>query len=161
MKHIIPYMVAGLLTTATWQNAEARTVVVTNVNLRAGPDIDYPIVTRIGRNSNIEVYGCMDDWYWCDVGVGRYRGWMRGDAIYTWYDNRRITYVEAGPRLNVPIISFNIGYWDEHYRGRPFYHDRGRWEHYGYRDRGRNWHGRDDHDDHDRGRGHGRGHDWH
>ncbi len=42
-----------------------------------------------------------------------------------------------GAAWNVPTFQFSFGsYWDSHYRGRPFYRERVRWEHH--------WH------DHDR-----------
>lgn len=151
MKKMALGLLAGLMVFAVAGEASARSVVVRTVNLRAGPDTDYPVVARIAKNSTIKVHGCIDDWDWCDVSVSRLRGWVRSDFIYTTYRNRNVAFVEAAPRLDVPIISFNIGYWDNYYRSRPFYRDRARWEHrhydHGWRD---DRHDRDDHRDHGR-----------
>jgi uncharacterized protein YraI len=131
-------------------DAEARTVVIKNVNLRAGPDSGYPVVAKLRRNSDIRVYGCVDNYDWCDVQSGWYRGWVRSDFINTWDNGRRVTFVEAAP---APVISFNIGYWDTNYRNRPFYRDRDRWERYYHDHRGPNRHDRGDDRRDDRGRG--------
>ena len=38
------------------------------------------------------------------------------------YNGRRV-YVQRA----VPFIGFNIGYWNDHYRDRPFFHERNKW----------------------------------
>lgn len=51
--------------------------------------------------------GCVEGWQWCDVTVGPNRG---------------------GPTLGIPLIAFAIGpYWDNYYRGRPWYGNRHYW----------------------------------
>lgn len=146
MKRLMLGLIAGLIALTAAEEAMARSVVVRTVNIRSGPDSDYPAVARLKKNSTIEVYGCIEDWDWCDIRAGRYRGWIRGDSIYTTYRNRNVAFVEAAPALHIPIIGFNINYWDEHYRKNSFYRDRSRWEHRRY-DHG--WHDRDDRHDHD------------
>lgn len=112
---------------------------VTTVNLRAGPGLEYPIVFPVPGNVALQTYGCLNDWSWCDVTVSGYRGWMAGDYIGYVYESRWVPVYEYGPRYNLPIISFNFGsYWDTHYRNRPWYSQRTRWERYD----------REHHDDH-------------
>jgi uncharacterized protein YraI len=44
------------------------------------------------------------------------------------YQNNRVVIVEYGPRLHLPVIAFSLpGYWDSHYRGRPWYRERNQW----------------------------------
>ncbi|MEQ1516436.1 MAG: SH3 domain-containing protein [Usitatibacteraceae bacterium] len=47
-----------------------------DVNLRAGPASDYPVVTRLPRGIDISVEGCLSDYRWCDVVAGPDRGWV-------------------------------------------------------------------------------------
>lgn len=147
MKHKAIFAAALFMALFAAEAAAARTVVIRNVNLRAGPDIGYPVVARVSRNTPIKVYGCLDDWYWCDVSYGRYRGWVAADYIHTRYKNRNVTIIEAGPVMHVPVVGFNIDYWDEHYRTQRFYRDRDRWVDH-------DWH--HDHGVRDHGRGRGR-----
>src|SRR3954471_25079429 len=37
------------------------------VNVRAGPDLSYPVVAGLGGGAPVQVFGCLDDWSWCDV----------------------------------------------------------------------------------------------
>lgn len=97
--------------------------------LRAGPDYDYPTLRRIGRNTQVIVYGCLRDWNWCDVSYQRDRGWVPGQDIAASYQGRRRSINTVAPYLGIGIFSFMFGtYWDDHYRDRSFYRERDRWE---------------------------------
>jgi uncharacterized protein YraI len=104
--------------------------------VKAGPDYGYPTVGFARPGSRIEINGCLPNWSWCDVTTRNDRGWVRASDIQAEYRGRRISY---GTAWHVPTFTFTFGnYWDAHYKGRPFYRERVRWE--------RHWH------DHDRGR---------
>ncbi len=117
-----------------------------NVNMRSGPNTQYPAVIVIPSGSRVNIQGCLSSANWCDVAFAGYRGWVSGSYLQTTYSQRR---VNVGPQyyrpLGIPTVTFSIGrYWDDHYRSRPFYRDRDRW-----RD-GDGW--RDDRRDRDRDR---------
>lgn len=96
-----------------------------NLNLRAGPSIDYPVVRLAPRGTAVTVYGCIDDYGWCDVSWRGNRGWVSGQYLdYDYYD-RRVPVIHYGPRLGLGLISFNFGgYWDRHYRHQSWYGQR-------------------------------------
>ena len=151
----------------------------TTVNLRAGPDTDYPVLGVLPPGLPVEIEGCVGGWAWCDVTVDGDRGWIAGSFIEYEYDRRRVVLAQYGRHSDIPIVSFSLGsYWDTYYRGHyDWYRDRDRWAGwhrgyappavyhvapryyggYGYRhdDRRYDRHDRDwrDHD--------GRGRDWH
>lgn len=124
---------------------------VDRVEMRAGPDYDYPTVRVIGDNRRVDIYGCLSDWSFCDVGYRSDRGWIEGDAIVVDYRSRRTRIVDAAPYIGIGVLSFSFGsYWDNYYRGRPFYNERGRWERH-YHDHYRsNWGPRPGWNGHDR-----------
>jgi uncharacterized protein YraI len=102
--------------------------ITSNVNLRAGPSGQYPIVNKLRAGKKLTVYGCLDDWDWCEVSSRNDRGWISGAFLQILNHHQRIRVVEAAPVVVIPTIRFDAGnYWDEHYRDRPFYHDRERW----------------------------------
>ncbi|MCG6114514.1 MAG: SH3 domain-containing protein [Mesorhizobium sp.] len=115
-----------------------------NVNVRAGPGTDYPVVDVARAGAPVYVHGCLSQRAWCDVDFDGLRGWMSSNYLAFDQRGRRYSGADAMDRLGTPIISFQFGnYWDRHYRGRDFYRDRSRWE--GRRDRDR-WEGRRDRD---------------
>jgi uncharacterized protein YraI len=102
------------------------------VNLRAGPDRDYPLVASFGPNTPLAVQGCTDGYGWCDViGPNGARGWMYAGNISYSYQNSYVPLLSYGPQIGLPIIGFTIGaYWGSYYRNRPFYNTIPRWEHH-------------------------------
>ena len=94
--------------------------------MRAGPDDNYPMVQRLRSNAAVIVYGCLSDRSWCDVSYRYDRGWISGDDIVVNYQGQRRRIM---PAMGIGVLSFVFGsYWDSHYRSRPFYSERPRWE---------------------------------
>ena len=126
-----------------------------NVNLMAGPGNYYPVLLTIPRGSRLAIYGCFDDWSWCDVSLGYERGWVVGPLIRAFYYERPVFLPQYGGILGIPFLSFNFFvYWDDHYRSRPFYRDYNRYFQFYDRDGRR---GIDHRRDDDRGRNNGQG----
>lgn len=102
----------------------------TAVNLRAGPDSDYPVVRWVPEGTAVEVHGCLSDYRWCDVEVYGDRGWMFATYLIYPYQSAHVPIPSYGPVIGLPILGFTIdSYWDDHYRRRPWYSDRPRWAH--------------------------------
>ena len=116
--------VAGLF--ALPAAASALTAVTTvPVPLRAGPAGDFPIVDQIPGGVNVSVNGCVRAYRWCDVSWRDAHGWVQGDDLAYLESGRRVSIIEYGPRVSLPIIAFSVdSYWDRHYRSRPFYGQR-------------------------------------
>lgn len=103
-----------------------------NVNLRAGPGTDYPVVTTLAAGTGLTIHGCLSGYSWCDVTWRGNRGWASSNYLQASYQSRRVRVVQAAP----PIISFNIGtYWGNYYSHRSWYRDRSRWERHSFRGR--------------------------
>ncbi len=102
---------------------------VTNVNLRAGPGTDFPVIVTVPNRAWISILGCLADYGWCDVFFEGNRGWMRSIYLAGWYQGYYYPLRDYAPQLGYPVVTFDVGtYWDAYYRGRPFYPERARWE---------------------------------
>jgi len=100
-----------------------------NVNVRAGPATDFPVVARLPRGAPVHIEGCVSGYQWCDVEFGGNRGWIASRLLQASYQSRVVPLDGYGATLGLPIISFALGdYWNDHYRGRPWYSQRPRWE---------------------------------
>lgn len=108
------------------------------VALRAGPGYDYPRVSNLGRNTRVNIHGCIRRFDWCDVSVRGVRGWMPADELYYRYQGRPVRVVEYGPRIALPTLVFSFdSYWNDNYRGSGFYRDRNRYRQVWSRDQDR------------------------
>lgn len=98
------------------------------VNVRAGPDRQYPLVVWLPAGSQVFVNGCLDDYRWCDVSAGADRGWVYARNLQYTYQGRPVPIYGNGATLALPIISFIVGsYWNDHYRDRPWYGSYNQW----------------------------------
>lgn len=126
-------IVASLAAVAMQSPASAQPVrpngyPVTNVNLRAGPGTYYPALLVVPARAPISIRGCLGDYTWCDVIFQGNRGWMRSIYLQGWYRGNYYSLRDYAPRLGFPVVAFSVGrYWDDNYRDRPFYRDRGKW----------------------------------
>ena len=90
------------------------------VNMRAGPDRAFPLVTWLRPGTPVNVIGCTSGWRWCDVVASGWRGW-----VYA-------RYLSGPMRSRAPVITFSVGpYWGAHYRGRSWYSSRSQWNNWG------------------------------
>ena len=125
MKRLRVAALASLLFFAPLLARAADGFVTANVNLRAGPDTGYPLISTIPAGTRIGIQGCTDGWEWCDVIAYDNRGWIAGNYLQYSYQNQRVLVPAYGARIGIPIVSFVIGsYWGNYYRDRPFYRNR-------------------------------------
>jgi uncharacterized protein YraI len=131
IKHLAATAVAfSLLAASGWVQAQPQVAVTArHTNVRAGPAQDYPIVAVLPAGFALSVQGCLPDYTWCDVIAGQSRGWMWAGNINYYYQNSYVPLLNYGPAIGIGALGFFLGdYWGSHYRDRPFYRDRYRWE---------------------------------
>jgi uncharacterized protein YraI len=119
--------VAGLVAVPNLASALSA-VTAETTDLRAGPAFDFPVVDQIPADVSVNVHGCIRGYRWCDVSWRDARGWVQGQELAYLYQDRRVTIVEYGPRIGLPVIGFSFdSYWDRYYRSRSWYGERARW----------------------------------
>jgi uncharacterized protein YraI len=109
---------------STTRAAEAYSI--SNLNLRAGPGGDYPIVGSISRGQSLDLLGCIDKLSWCEVEAwGQERGWVSANFIETSYKDHRKGIRETYDLGVIQIVTFSLDdYWGKNYRDRDFYKSR-------------------------------------
>jgi uncharacterized protein YraI len=130
MRRPMTFLATALLSSAGFSAIAAADVarVTTDLNMRAGPSTEFPVVSVLPDGASVNVFGCVRGYSWCDVSWRGRRGWASASYLTQSYRGSYVPLVEYGPRINVPIVGFSIGsYWDNHYRNDPWYGRRDRW----------------------------------
>ena len=98
------------------------------VNLRAGPGMEYPVIAILLAGVPVTVQGCVADYRWCDVEAGPSRGWVYAGNIVYPYQGSNVPVISYGAMIGIGILAYSVAsYWDQHYVGRPWYPQRQRW----------------------------------
>ncbi|HEY1889620.1 MAG TPA: SH3 domain-containing protein [Steroidobacteraceae bacterium] len=128
-RHLI-FSLGALLLAASGIASAQNAYTAKPMNLRAGPNRDYPAVAQLDAGAPLDVHGCLDGYSWCDVSFEDARGWLYAGGISFVYNGDRVPLYSYGPRLGLPIVTFSVGtYWGSYYRSRPFYAQRNTWAH--------------------------------
>jgi uncharacterized protein YraI len=100
-----------------------------DVNIRSGPDTDFPSVGVIREGDGVDVRGCLNDESWCDVIWDGNRGWVFSEYLAFDYRGEVTSLPDVGlSAFRIPIVAFAANdYWKRYYVGRPFYKERDRW----------------------------------
>lgn len=122
---------AGLLLGAGFSSGAAAAtpaVALSNVNLRAGPSVSFPVVTVVPAGAAIVTHGCLAGYSWCDVGFAGVRGWIAASYIQVVHAGAPVVLAApVAPAVGVAVVGFNQAYWNTYYVGRPWY---GQWNRY-------------------------------
>src|SRR5689334_22556587 len=104
-------LAAGALALAAWApGALAYTAtVVASVNLRAGPSTEYPLVSTMPAGAAVEVFGCEENYGWCDVQLGPDRGWADAAYLQMGAPSGPVIVADSGVVLGLPIVAFSFG----------------------------------------------------
>ena len=107
------------------QTAQARVA----VNLRAGPNQGFPVVSALYAGTVFTVLGCLGDYSWCDVQSPPHRGWVAANNLIVLQPNGNQAALNvAGAVIGIGITTFILNtYWQEHYYNRPWYGQSSYW----------------------------------
>lgn len=157
-RYVIFVTAALLASTAVPAVASARTARVTaDLHMRAGPSTRFPVVTTVPDGADVEIFGCVDGYSWCDTAWSGRRGWIDADYLTYSYQNSYVPIIDYGAQIDLPILAFSIGgYWDNYYRDEPWYGRRSHWRSVWHDDHHARHRRHDDHHARDRGNEHHR-----
>jgi len=117
-------LLLGLLATPAMAQEEPNAYPITDVNLRAGPGTEYPVLVTVPTDAPITILGCLEDYAWCDTIFEEQRGWMRSIYLAGYYEGEYYLLSDYAPDLGYQIVTFDVAaYWDAYYQDEPFYND--------------------------------------
>lgn len=80
-----------------------------NLNMRAGPGTNYPVLATVPQGGGVTVFGCTANFSWCDAAFANVKGWVSGKylsyGVQGSYYGRPIP--SAGVYIGVPRYGSN------------------------------------------------------
>jgi uncharacterized protein YraI len=115
MKRIL--LSAAVLTFATFGAAQAQTIgtATTDLNLRAGPGPEQPVIGLIKARRNAQILGCVEGSLWCQVQYRGQQGWAYSQYMSLRAGSGTIVVREPANIAGVPVIAYS-GYVTPTYR---------------------------------------------
>jgi uncharacterized protein YraI len=98
---------------AVAQSRPAIAYTTANLNMRAGPGTNYPVIATVPRGGGVTIFGCTADFGWCDAAFTNVKGWVSGK--YLSYGGEGIYYGRP-----IPSAGINLGV-QRYYRDYPIY----------------------------------------
>ncbi|MBJ3775136.1 SH3 domain-containing protein [Acuticoccus mangrovi] len=95
-------------------------VTTATLNVRAGPDTAYPVVTVLPVGAAVTIHACLADRSWCDIAEPSGRGWVAARYLTTLVGSTRVV-VTPQVVLPVPAVTYTSAYWNTHYAAYPWY----------------------------------------
>jgi uncharacterized protein YraI len=81
-------------------------VAVTDLNMRAGPGSQYPVVATIHSNGAVEILGCLPEANWCQVNWQGHEGWSYSEYLAITETDERIFVPQARSVMDIPVVAF-------------------------------------------------------
>lgn len=112
MKTFFPHLIraaatAGLIlaTAVPAAFAAMSATVTTDLNVRAGPGPQYPVLGVAPGGSTAALEGCIEGSLWCRVNAGGVSGWAYSKYLQTGSGGSTVVISERRQELGVPLVS--------------------------------------------------------
>ncbi|WP_245489021.1 DUF1236 domain-containing protein, partial [Mesorhizobium sp. M7D.F.Ca.US.004.03.1.1] len=110
--------VAGMLTAMSGAAfADTAVSAVTDLNVRAGPGPQYPVIGVLAAGQSATLNGCMENSKWCTIAEAGGQGWVYSDYVTADFGGSRVVLTQR--RSSVAVVSppEDIGNYSTDYTG--------------------------------------------
>lgn len=118
MKSLLFPAFAGMLTVMSGAAfADTAVSAVTDLNVRAGPGPQYPVIGVLAAGQSATLNGCIENSKWCTIAEAGGRGWVYSDYVTADIGGSRVVLTER--RSSVAVVSppDDIGSYSTDYTG--------------------------------------------
>lgn len=104
MKSLLFPAVAGMLTVMSGAAfADTAVSAVTDLNVRAGPGPQYPVIGVLAAGQSATLNGCIENSKWCTIAEAGGQGWVYSDYVTADIGGSRVVLTER--RSSVAVVS--------------------------------------------------------
>ncbi len=98
----------GALGSAAQAQGGINGVATGNVNLRNIPSTQYGsrVLTTLYAGTQLNVYGCLSSWSWCEVQWNNWRGWVSSRYLQLYWQGTPYWVADYARAYQIPILSW-------------------------------------------------------
>ena len=120
MKSVLFPAVAGMLAIMSG-TAMADTAVsaVTDLNVRAGPGPQYPVIGVLAAGQSATLNGCIENSKWCTIAEASGQGWVYSDYVTADFGGSRVVLTQRPHGSSIAVVAppDDIGNYSTDYTG--------------------------------------------
>ncbi|WP_256752081.1 DUF1236 domain-containing protein [Mesorhizobium sp. Mes31] len=106
MKSILFPAVAGMLTVMSGAAfADTAVSAVTDLNVRAGPGPQYPVIGVLAAGQSATLNGCIENSKWCTIAEAGGQGWVYSDYVTADFGGNRVVLTQRPHGSSVTVVS--------------------------------------------------------
>ncbi|MCA0050497.1 DUF1236 domain-containing protein [Mesorhizobium sp. B283B1A] len=120
MKSVLIPAVAGMLTVMSGSAlADTAVSAVTDLNVRAGPGPQYPVIGVLAAGQSATLNGCIENSKWCTIAEAGGQGWVYSDYVTADFGGSRVVLTQRPHGSSVAVVSppEDIGDYSTDYTG--------------------------------------------
>lgn len=120
MKSILFPAIAGMLTVMSGAAlADTAVSAVTDLNVRAGPGPQYPVIGVLAAGQSATLNGCIENSKWCTIAEAGGQGWVYSDYVTADFGGSRVVLTQRPHGSSVTVVSppEDIGNYPDDYTG--------------------------------------------
>ncbi|TSE13691.1 DUF1236 domain-containing protein [Mesorhizobium intechi] len=120
MKSVLLPAIAGMMTVMSGAAfADTAVSAVTDLNVRAGPGPQYPVIGVLAAGQSATLNGCIENSKWCTIAEAGGQGWVYSDYVTADFSGSRVTLTQRPHGSSVAIVSppEDIGNYSTDYTG--------------------------------------------
>lgn len=111
MRSVLFPAVAGMLTMMSGAAfADTAVSAVTDLNVRAGPGPQYPVIGVLAAGQSATLNGCIENSKWCTIAEAGGQGWVYSDYVTADFGGSRVVLTQRPHGSSVAIVSPPDGY---------------------------------------------------
>jgi uncharacterized protein YcfJ len=88
----------------SFASADTAVVATTDLNLRAGPGSQFPVIGVIGAGQTTTVKGCIDQGKWCNVNTGSGDAWAYSDYLAMDSNGTQVILSNRSPDAGIAVV---------------------------------------------------------
>lgn len=120
MKSVLFPAVAGMLTVMSGSAlADTAVSAITDLNVRAGPGPQYPVIGVLAAGQSATLNGCIENSKWCTIAEAGGQGWVYSDYVTADFGGSRVVLTQRPHGSSVAVVSppEDIGDYSTDYTG--------------------------------------------